>query len=146
MRRIAAVIVLILVGFAVEAGSIADDLQAMQGQWSVTIAEMDGKPAGDDFKNVRITFLIAGDEYRILADDKAISGGKLNIDARKTPHTIDATITEGPHKGMTQKGIYEIKGDTMTAAFARPGGARPAEFKTKQGSGQSIVRYARIKK
>jgi uncharacterized protein (TIGR03067 family) len=131
---------------AVGGGAAADDLKALQGQWSATIAEMDGKAPADDVKSLKITLLVAGAEYRVLADDKPISGGKLKLDASKKPRTIDATITEGPHKGTTQQGIYEIKGDTMVAAFAKPGGARPTEFKTTEGSGQSIVRYTRIKK
>ena len=146
MKGFAGLIGLTLIVFAVQAGGSADDLTAMQGQWSVALTEMSGKPTGAEFTKVKMVFLVAGDEYRMLADDRPIAGGKLKLDARRTPHTIDATITEGPNRGMMQTGIYEIKGDEMIAAFAAPGGTRPTEFKTKEGSGQSLVRYARIKK
>jgi len=42
--------------------------------------------------------------------------------------------------------MTEIKGDTMTAVFAKPGNERPTEFKTKEGSDQSVIRYVRMKK
>src|SRR5947209_3344401 len=146
MRTIAAIAVLMLLGFAALAGDSAADLKAMQGQWSVTIVERDGKPAGDELKNVKLVLLVAGDEYRVLADDKAVAGGKFKIDAGKTPRRLDASITEGPNKGLMQQAIYEIKGDTMTAVYAKPGAARPTELKTKEDSGQSLVRYTRRKK
>jgi uncharacterized protein (TIGR03067 family) len=145
MKRIAVIIALLPVGATALAGN-ADDLKAMQGQWSLAIAERDGKPAGDELKGLKLVVLIAGDEYRVLANDKVVGGGTFKIDARKTPHTIDTRITEGPNKGVMEKGIYEIEGDKMIAVFAKPGKERPTEFKTKEGSEQSILRYERIKK
>ncbi len=146
MKKIIAVIVLMLPGVAALAGGSADDLKAMQGQWSVTIAERDGKPAGDELKNIKLVVLIAGKDYRVLVNDKVVSGGTFTIDAAKSPRTIDTKITEGPNKGLMEKGIYKIEGDKMTAVFAKPGKERPAAFTTKEGSDQSILHYVRIKK
>lgn len=146
MRRITALVALMLIALAVRAGTSADDLKAMQGQWSVTIVERDGKPAGDELKNVKLVVLIAGNDYRVLVNDKVISGGTFTIDARKSPRTIDTKITEGPNKGVAEKGIYKIDGDKMVAVFAKPGKARPTAFRTQEGSDQSILHYKRIKK
>ncbi len=141
-----AVLVLVVTGFAATAGVAGDDLKAMQGRWSATIAEVSGKPAGEELKNLKLILLVQDDEYRVLSDGKVLSAGKLKLDATKTPRTMDAANTEGPSKGIVQKAIYEIKGDTMTAVFAKPGADRPAEFKTKEGSEQSLIRYERTKK
>jgi uncharacterized protein (TIGR03067 family) len=138
-------VALALVGI-VSAGGGVDDLKQMQGKWSATIAEIDGRPASKEEMNLKLVLTVEGDNYRVLAGEQAISAGQLKLDAGKTPRTIDTTHTEGPFKGIVQKGIYELKGDTMVAAFAKPGDDRPTAFKTKEGSKQSIVRYVRIKK
>jgi uncharacterized protein (TIGR03067 family) len=143
---VAAVLVVVATGFAVRAGGAGDDLKTMQGRWSVTIAETNGKPAGDELKNLKLVLVVEGDVFRILSNDKAFSAGKLKIDSSKTPRTMDATNSEGPLKGVVQQAIYEIKGDKMTAVFAKPGTGRPTEFKTKEGSEQSLIHYVREKK
>jgi uncharacterized protein (TIGR03067 family) len=144
MKGIAAVMVLMGLSLTALAGG-ADDLKAMQGQWSLTIVERDGKPAGDELKTIRLVMLIAGNDYRVLADDKVIGGGTFTLDSRKSPPTIDTRISEGPNKGVVEKGIYKIEGDRMVAVFASPGKARPTAFTTKEGSGQSILHYVRVK-
>jgi uncharacterized protein (TIGR03067 family) len=140
------VLVLVLSGLAVSAGSAGDDLKAMQGRWSATIAETNGKPASDELRNLKLVLVVESDTFRILANDKVISAGKLKFDPSKSPRTLDAINTEGPLKGVVQKAIYRIKCDSMTAVFAKPGTARPTEFKTKDGSEQSLIRYERMKK
>jgi uncharacterized protein (TIGR03067 family) len=140
------VFLLAVMGFTANAGGAGDDLKAMQGRWSATITEMNGKPASDELLNLKLVLVVEGDTYRILSGDKVFSAGKLKLDASKTPRTMDATNTEGPLKGVVQQAIYQIKGDTMTAVFAKPDTARPTEFKTKEGSEQSVIRYERMKK
>jgi uncharacterized protein (TIGR03067 family) len=145
IRFTAAAMLLAFIGVAATAGG-GDDLKAMQGSWTATIAEMNGKAPPDDVAKLKLLLIVEGEKYRVMHNDEPISAGTLKLDATKTPRTIDATHTVGPTKGMVQKGIYEIKGDTMTAVFAKPGKDRPTEFKTKEGSEESIVRYVRNKK
>jgi uncharacterized protein (TIGR03067 family) len=142
IRFALAVLSLVFVPWAAPAGSL-DDLKAMQGKWSATIVEMNGRPASKEEMNLKLVLVVEGDGYRVLADGKAISGGTLKLDAGK--RAIDAAHSEGPFKGVVQKGIYEFKGEQMIAVFAKPGSDRPTEFKTKEGSEQSIVRYVRVK-
>jgi uncharacterized protein (TIGR03067 family) len=137
--------VLLATAIVAMAGS-ADDLKAMQGRWSATIAETDGKPPSKEDASLKLILIVQGDKYQVVHDKNVISGGTLKLDATKNPRTVDATLTEGPFKGLVQKGIYEINGDKMTAVFAKPGKDRPTKFKTKEGSEQSIVQYERIQK
>ncbi len=131
---------------ATAGGGGSDDLKAIQGLWSATIAEISGKPASKEEMGLKLFLFVEGDRYRVLIEDKAISAGTLRLDMSKTPRTIDATHTEGPFKGVVQQGIYEIQGDRMVCAFAKPGMERPTEFKTRPGTEQSLVRYMRVKK
>jgi uncharacterized protein (TIGR03067 family) len=145
-RFLAAGFACLLAAVAGTAGGTGDDLKAMQGLWAATITEMSGKPASPEEKNLKLQLFVEGDGYRVFADGKVIVSGTLRVDAGKTPRAIDATHTEGQFKGVVQRGIYEIQGDTMIAAFAKPGAERPTEFKTREGSEQSVVRYVRVKK
>ncbi len=52
--------------------------------------------------------------------------------------TIDLTFSDGPGKDQTQKGIYELEGDTQRICVAKGNEERPAEFMSKPGSGQMI--------
>ena len=142
-------IVLALVGTLTgiaAAGESGDDLKAMQGRWVVTITEVDGKPASKELMKLKMLLVVEKDRFRVLTDDEVLSGGTLKLDSGKKPRALDAMLTEGPVKGVVQKAIYEIKGDTMTAVFAKPGAPRPTEFKTKEGTEQTLVRYERLKK
>ena len=64
--------------------------------------------------------------------------GVFKIDPTATPKTIDITFTDGPGKDKTQKGIYELDGDTQKICIARPGEPRPTDFVNKPDSGHII--------
>ena len=49
------------------------------------------------------------------------------------PEAIDYVLLEGPNKGKTLLGIYELTGDTLKSCFAAPGKDRPTDFATKAG-------------
>ena len=123
-----------------------DDLKRMQGTWAVRISETDGQPASEEDQKLKLTIHIEGDAFKVYHDGTTLlSAGTLKLDASRTPRTIDTTLTGGPFKGTIQRGIYEFKDGEMIANFAKPGKERPAEFKTRAGSGESILRYTRVK-
>jgi uncharacterized protein (TIGR03067 family) len=70
---------------------------------------------------------------------------KFRIDPTKKPKTIDYTMTEGPTKGKTQLGIYELDGDTVKFCFAAPGKERPTEFTAAEGSHRTLSVWKRKK-
>ena len=63
-----------------------------------------------------------------------------------TPKTIDITITDGPGKDNTLKGIYELDGDTQKIcwAHAREEPDRPA-FEAKPESGRILQVLEKVK-
>jgi hypothetical protein len=78
--------------------------------------------------------------------DEIIAAGTSKLDPSKNPKALDSTYTEGPDKGKTFKGIYQLDGDTMK--FCRPGSPgdeRPTEFKSTPGSGAFVSMYKRAK-
>jgi uncharacterized protein (TIGR03067 family) len=71
---------------------------------------------------------------------------KFSIDPTKKPKAIDYVMTDGPTKGKTHLGIYELDGDTVKFCFAAPGKDRPTEFTAKDGSQNTLSVWKREKK
>ena len=131
MRTMLAVLVGFL--FAAERLAAADKEQdKFQGTWSFVSHEADGNAStAADLENQTITF--AGDKFTVKRGDEVIQAGTQKLDATKTPHTVDATTTEGDGKGTTMLGIYELSGDTIKFCFDPAGKERPTDFKGGPG-------------
>jgi uncharacterized protein (TIGR03067 family) len=114
----------------------------LEGTWDLVAIEADGKELKLPKDGRMIT---TGNKFVLKAGDKTIIAGTFKLDPKKKPKAIDVTYTEGPDKGKSFKGIYEVDGDTVR--FCRPlepDGERPTEFKTKPGTGAAT--YKRAKK
>jgi len=138
MRTMLAVLVGLL--FAAERLEAADKEQdKLQGTWSFVSHETDGNAsAAADLENQTITF--AGDKFTAKRGDEVIQEGTQKLDATKTPHTVDATPTEGDGKGTTMLGIYELAGDTMKFCFDPAGKKRPTDFKGGPGLMNGVLK------
>lgn len=117
------------------------DLDYLQGTWQISGLELDGarvQPAG--FAGARI----------VVSDDRfeshtmgAIYRGRIELNARKRPKTIDLVFTEGPEAGNVNPGIYQLDGDRWKLCLATRGGPRPATFATAPGSGHALELLSR---
>ncbi len=121
-------------------------LAALEGEWIMVSGERDGIRLSDeqiqDSKR-----LIKDGETSLIVGGQVVLQARYTIDPAKKPHTIDLALTEGPFKGRTQIGIYDISGDTLKFCFAPPDSKdRPTEFATKEGTGRSISIWKRVKK
>ena len=54
--------------------------------------------------------------------------GKIDLDPLQSPRQIDMKFDEGPEAGNTNRGIYELDGDTWRLCLATSGAVRPADF------------------
>jgi len=101
------------------------DKDALQGEWKVVDAKIDGKANPDE------EALLKGKFY-------VFKGGKLTarleadytINPSKTPKELDLIPTEGPaaEKGKTFRAIYELKGDDLKISSNGPDQPRPKTF------------------
>jgi len=126
--------------------AVAKDLQAFKGAWRLISREADGKKWSEEETKDVIATVDASGTMSVRRGDKGIGAGSVKLDPTKKPKTIDASFTEGEHKGKTCLGIYEIDGDTLRVCVARPGDERPADLSAKAGSGHILVVYQREKK
>jgi uncharacterized protein (TIGR03067 family) len=127
--------VVLLIGANVRAADAPNDVKAAQGTWTLSAGEVDGKALTEkQLKGGKLE--IKGDEYTVTMADEETLTGIEKLDPTKTPKAIDITDSNGPNKGKTSLGIYEIKGDEFRVVFAAIGKPRPTRFATTAGTGQ----------
>jgi len=91
------------------------------------------------------TLTIEGNKHTVKVGKQTYKGTH-KLDTTKSPKTIDITDTEGPFKGKTVKGIYELKGDEFRICYSLPGKDRPKSFTAKEGTGYHSHVWKRAKK
>lgn len=130
--------------FLVAADDPKDELKKLDGTYTMVSGEKDGKNVPEQtIKTAKL--VIKGDQHDVKIGD-VIFKGTHKIDPSKKPKTIDATDTEGPFKGKTVYGIYELDGGIFKVCFAKPGEDRPKEFSTKSGTGHILDVWKKEKK
>ena len=122
-----------------------EELQRFQGTWIGVSVEMDGQKVPDDEAKA-ITLIIQGGKYVLKNGDQIEEQGTFQLDPAKNPKALDATPSEGPSKGQTMQGIYEIDGDNYKVCFAQFGKDRPKEFSSKGDEGLVLSVWKKAKK
>ena len=122
---------------------IAVGRQELAGTWQAVSYALNGNKATDqDMKKIQLVIDAEG-KTSALRESKVFIASTTKIDPTQGPMTIDMTYTEGDPKGTTSLGIYKIEDDLLTICRATPGKARPAEFTSKPGSGDTLMTYKR---
>ena len=120
------------------------ELEKFQGTWKFVSLEVDGNKLPEEgFKDARL--VITGDKFTV-SEGRVLHKGVFKVDVSKKPKTIDVTFTEGPEKGNTVRGIYELEGDTYKVCMTDTLKARPTEFASKPGSGHVLEVLKREKR
>lgn len=130
------------------------DVELMEGQWAAATYVQDGQGEGEtiDPKESPVRWVFKENKVTWLTDvDEATSPhpkGTFKLDPTKNPKTIDITFPPeaGAKKDQVILGIYEIKGDTLKICYGSVGVARPAEFKSKEGSKLILIGFKRMTK
>jgi uncharacterized protein (TIGR03067 family) len=107
-----------------------------QGTWQVLSLEVDGmKIPKEAFKDARL--IIKGKEFT-MKEMVATYRGTFILDPGKSPKRIDLKFTEGPEKGNTSYGIYELNGDDLKVCLTITSKDRPTAFAAKAESGHGL--------
>jgi len=139
------VVVLVLVSIGTAEQDAKKEMEKLEGEWSMISGEASGHSLPKDA--IKSGKRVAKDgETTITISGKVYFKAKVTIDPTKKPKVIDYKMTEGPTKGKTHLGIYELDGDTIKFCFAAPGKERPTEFTAKEGSGRTLSVWKRVKK
>ena len=73
----------------------------------------------------------AGDKITVVMSKDRTKTGTFKLDAAKKPREITITPSDGD---KPLQGIYELDGDNLKLALSEPGGDRPKEFASKEGT------------
>jgi uncharacterized protein (TIGR03067 family) len=117
-----------------------DDISALRGVWAVQSATINGLRLPDDPTSATQLTAFDGKEYIQRQGGQILEEGAIEVDATKSPKTIDFVIKKGPDAGKRQLGIYELEGDTFRVCLNAPGASvRPRSFDAGSGSGRLLV-------
>jgi uncharacterized protein (TIGR03067 family) len=120
------------------------DLKALQGTWVIGRATLAGRDHTDDFKGMKLT--VGGEKYSV-GFGAVNDNGTLKLDAAKQPPHIDLTTRpDGPFKGRTLPGIYELKGDTIVLCLNSEKPDRPTKFEAPEKSKLMLLTFKRDKR
>jgi uncharacterized protein (TIGR03067 family) len=134
------------VGLLVVAGAVAADTTdaeaakkeyaRFEGTWKFVSIEVGGeKTPENSFEKSRL--ILEGSHFTLREGGGAYKG-TFTFDLTTKPKQIDITFTEGPEKGKTSRGIYELDGDTYKICISVSGKDRPTAFVSKPGSGHIL--------
>lgn len=113
-----------------------DDVESLQGTWTISRLEMDGRTMPDSMvSGARVE--VAGNRFTSIGMGAEYSG-ILELDPSKKPPQFDLKFDRGPEKGNVNRGIYQLEVDSWTICLNTTGGARPKAFKSPPGSGIAV--------
>ena len=142
------VISLVALGALAAADTPKPDKEALAGGWRVVACELESKLLPDSvFKDLLYSFEKDG-KWKLEGGPgfpKAKSGS-FTLNPKASPKTIDMVPTDGPYKGKTFQGIYQLEGDELKACFAFPGKDRPKTYLTDAKSGLVLEFWRRRKR
>jgi uncharacterized protein (TIGR03067 family) len=112
---------------------MSQDLDFLQGTWCIASLEMDGMemPCG----GARMS--IEGDRFT-TAGMGATYSGNIVLHPETAPRSFELRFLDGPEKGNTSFGIYELAGDAWKICLTTRGQTRPTEFAAPPGTGIAL--------
>jgi uncharacterized protein (TIGR03067 family) len=124
---------------------IRQDYERLTGTFSLVSGVVNGKPVPEEVR--KKTILITDhNKFTVSTGDEAgtSSRGTFVIDPTQTPKRADSLQADGPDKGKTVLGIYEIIDDNhKRACWAPVGQPRPTAFSSEPGSGHILQLWER---
>jgi uncharacterized protein (TIGR03067 family) len=116
--------------------AVEEELKRFKATWRFVEIEVGGQKVPPKLFE-KDTLVLKGKLFSSYVAGRLVHG-EFKIDPLAKPKTIDIIFTEGPGKGHSQKGIYELEGDTQRICIAMPDQPRPTEFASARESGHIV--------
>jgi uncharacterized protein (TIGR03067 family) len=116
------------------------ELQALDGTWSATFANIDGEVADDDdLPKFKLTLLNQTRRFRMQLRDRKYAGDYqvTLLDFKRIDLKDDMPLRRDLGAGFNVRGIYVLDGDTLIICFTE--NERPADFSSPKGSGRTLL-------
>jgi len=109
--------------------AVKKELEQLKGNWVATSYLKDAKPAAEpDLKMMKLT---ADGDQVTFTKGKDARKSVYKLDPTQKPKALDIVMIDGPDKGKTLSGIYELTGDDFKICLAILDKPRPKEFAAK---------------
>lgn len=112
---------------------MAQDLDRLQGTWNILSLEMEGQKMPGGLGQI----VVSGNRFTTSSMGAAYEG-TVAVHQTTAPKSFDLHFEEGPEKGNTSLGIYELDGDTWKICLTTRGSERPKEFAAPPGTGIAL--------
>jgi uncharacterized protein (TIGR03067 family) len=123
--------------------AVEDEIGQFEASWKFVSIDVEGNMVPAElFQEDRL--ILKGKEFTSTVRGTT-THGTFKINPTASPKTIDITFTDGPGKDNTQKGIYELDGDSQKICWSAPGKPRPTEFEAKPKSGRMLQVLEKVK-
>ena len=111
-----------------------DDLQTLQGEWTVAAAEQGGRPFD---VIVGGTLSITGDRFALLTATGNELGGQIRLDTAQSPRHLDFVHDDG----LVWEAIYVAAPDFFRLNYveANPEASRPTMFVTASDTPGTVI-------
>jgi uncharacterized protein (TIGR03067 family) len=128
-------------GEAAREKAIREELMQFGGVWKMSELVIGG---GKQSQEAAASFqlVIRGDRWQTKTPE-GITNGFFKVDPTQRPRTIDVVFSDGPEKGESLRGIYELTGDTYKVCLNMADEPRPKELVSKPGSQQVLELFKR---
>jgi uncharacterized protein (TIGR03067 family) len=114
----------------------------LEGAWVATSFVDHGQKVDKDTVS-KIILTLKDGKYTLKVAGTTVDEGTYAIDASKSPGHFDTTATSGDKKGVVDRGIYELKGNTLKTSFEEvTKQQRPASFDAQK---YQVVEFTRGK-
>ena len=111
-----------------------DDLQTLQGEWTVTAAEQGGRPFDTIVGGV---LTINGDRFTLVTATGNELGGQIRLDAAQSPRHLDFVHDDG----LVWEAIYVAEPDFFRLNYVEAGSGtpRPTMFVTASDTPGTVI-------
>ena len=103
--------------------AIKKDKASLQGTWKVTSSISKGVKAPQE----EIFLIFRVDAILVREDGKTAENFSFLLNPTKKPKEIDLRLKAGAQKGRVDRGIYELKGDTLENLYSIQQGCAQAQ-------------------
>ena len=141
MRNLTVLIVVSAASVGMCADPSNENLAALNGRWTSESAVKAGEAYPDNvLKSIRLV-LSKGKYTATVGGD--VDEGTYKIDESESPKAISFVVTNGPNKGKTILGIYELDKASLRICCDMSGKARPTKFESKPDTQSFLASYHR---
>jgi uncharacterized protein (TIGR03067 family) len=118
------------------------DLGWLQGTWVAQTYVISGVALSErELRTIKL--VVTGSRYAYRMEQLR-EKGLLRLDPTRRPKAIDIQITEGPQKGLTQLGIYELSPSSFKLCVALADDRRPKRFASMSNSRRALLVFKRL--